>query len=48
MKLIDAASAPAFEIAERIMALPVESRDIRARAQSWLDGCYWSATEVAA
>ncbi|MBR0948660.1 MULTISPECIES: hypothetical protein [Bradyrhizobium] len=41
MKLIDAVSAPAFEISERIMALPVESETIRARAAAWLDGTYW-------
>lgn len=43
-RMIEAASAGANDIAERIAVLPVKSeqgKKVKARAQAWLDGTYW-------
>ncbi|MER9212389.1 hypothetical protein NKI54_09975 [Mesorhizobium sp. M0663] len=42
---IDAASAPAFAIAETISSLPAQSETeirIKATAAAWIDGTYWA------
>ncbi|RWO16883.1 MAG: hypothetical protein EOS08_27925 [Mesorhizobium sp.] len=42
---IDAASAPAFAIAQTISSLPAESETeirIKATAAAWMDGTYWA------
>ncbi|RWB23899.1 MAG: hypothetical protein EOQ41_29590 [Mesorhizobium sp.] len=42
---IDAASAPAFAIAETISLLPARSKTeirIKATAAAWIDGTYWA------
>ncbi|MER8993525.1 hypothetical protein [Mesorhizobium sp. M0678] len=45
---IDAASAPAFAIAETISSLPAQSKTeirIKATAAAWIDGTYWADVE---
>lgn len=41
---IDAAGAPVFDLAERILALPAHGKaelGISALAAAWIDGTYW-------
>lgn len=43
--MIDAASAPAFAIAQTISSLPARSETeirIKATAAAWIDGTYWT------
>ncbi|RVD16969.1 hypothetical protein [Mesorhizobium sp. M4B.F.Ca.ET.017.02.2.1] len=48
---IDAASAPAFAIANTISSLPAQSETeirIKATAAAWIDGTYWTGADPSA